>query len=90
MPLPLFYAVLFYVLFAVAVIAVGVCTMITTIVNPADTFKNTHVSSLFVDIIPSMKRSTTAIRVDGKLARVRSIAVLVTSVFLDSITTANG
>ncbi|KAM7456790.1 hypothetical protein BLSTO_02443 [Blastocystis sp. subtype 1] len=42
MPLPLPYAVAFFVVFAVVVAAVGVCAMVTTVVNPADDFKNTH------------------------------------------------
>ena len=44
MPLPLPYDVAFFVVFAVVVAAVGVCAMVTTVVNPADDFKNTHVS----------------------------------------------
>lgn len=90
LPLPLPYAVAFFVVFALVIIAVGVCAMITTIVNPADTFNNTHVSCLFVDIIPRLERNTTAMCVDGELAWVQNIVVLVTSAFLDSITTANG
>ncbi|KAK8832024.1 hypothetical protein WA577_005122, partial [Blastocystis sp. JDR] len=42
MPLPLPYAMAFFVVFAVVVAAVGVCAMVTTVVNPADDFKNTH------------------------------------------------
>ena len=60
LPLPLPYNVLFFVVFAVVLVIVGVYAMTTTVVDPADSFRITNVNFANRWMICSWRRGTTA------------------------------